>query len=238
MPRLFFALFAGLLLAGCDASDPLGSDSSLNDRDAERGLPSLDRAALHPALLPLAVGRAWVFERAHIRLDGTVSSTGLDTLRVASDTLIAGETWYFLDAPGFQARTCLTGYYTTRDGDVWHWPDTSDGAPYRQYLYPALPGATYPYEQPEAVATATVEATDAPLEVPAGQFSTYWYDVDYDAVAGYAVTEDTPPTPRYLTPGVGFVRFESAYYTLTGGNGDAFTLHSTLRWDLAEVIEP
>jgi hypothetical protein len=120
---------------------------------------------------------------------------------------------------------------------VWYWHDPSSGdPPYRQYLYPADVGATYPYGQPEAVATATVEATGAPLTVPAGTFAAYWYDIDYDEVHGYVVAEDTPPIPRYLTPGVGFVRFESAYYTLNE-NGD-FRLYSVLRWDLVEVIEP
>lgn len=236
MPRLLLALVVGLFVAGCDASDPLQPPSARADRDAGRddalGLPTASRTAL----LPLAVGRAWVLERTHTRPDGAVLSTGHDTLRVVADTLIGEETWYRLQAPSFQAQACLVGYYTTRDGDVWYWPDPSAGPPYRQYLYPAASGTTYPYGDPNAVATATVEDTDAPLTVPAGTFPSYWYDIDYAELAGYPVAEATPPIPRYLAPGVGFVRFESAYYS-PNENGE-FRLHSVLRWDLVEVLEP
>jgi hypothetical protein len=239
MSRLSLALLVGLLVAGCDAADPLQPRSGAADEDAERDPTALSTpTAERVPLLPLEVGRAWVFEYSRIRPDGSIAETGTDTVRVVADTLIAGETWHRLavSVASDAARACLAGYYTTRDGDVWYWPDPSGAPAYRQYLYPAAAGASYPYAKPDAVAIATVVATDAPLAVPAGTFDSYWYDIDYDALAGYPVAAATPPVPRYLAPGVGFVRFESASYS-PNADGE-FGVYSFLRWDLLEVIAP
>jgi hypothetical protein len=194
-----------------------------------------------PPLLPLEVGQTWVFEHTRIRASGpdagTVTDGGLDTLRVAADTLIEGETWYRLEAYSSFGRGCLGGYYTTRDGDVWHWyyPSDPEGA-YLQYRYAVDAGASYPYEVPDATATATVRDTDVQQTVPGGTFTAYWYSIDYDVLEGRPVSDAMPPMERFLAPGVGFVRFESPLFTL--GEGDEFILHSTLRWDLVEVIAP
>lgn len=201
-PRIFLSLlFCSVVFAGCDLWTPGGDDPGDGD-DA-------------PVLLPLATGNTWVMAFSRFDAEGNLTQSYTDTLRVASDTTIAGERWAEIRCSQTPSGCIPGGFYANRDDGVWKWNGPgSDAAPYLLYKYPAEIGDTYPLPE-EPNSTVTVIGTEEPLEVPAGTLSAHHYELDTEETAGFPIAEGAGRLQRYLVPGLGFAFIGCAYLTPT-----------------------
>lgn len=211
-------LVCSLLFPSCDLWSPGGDGPGDGD----------------PVLLPLETGNQWVmaFSRTY-RIgtpnEGTESYT--DTLRVVSDTTIAGERW--AEVACTESAICLPeGFYSNRADGVWKWDDpSSDQAPYLLYKYPAEVGDTYALDPccTDVVTTVSVLGTDTPIETPAGTLPAYHYQFDTDEAYGTPVADEVGRYDRYLAPGQGFASWACSFISLRDGEWETVAEYS---WQL------
>ncbi|HBQ58471.1 MAG TPA: hypothetical protein DD671_02300 [Balneolaceae bacterium] len=190
--KSFVALFLSIfVLISCSTNSEKDSDT-----------PTLE--------FPLKVGNTWVFDIQGER------SNRLDTLTVTKDTLIDGQTWFYLSEEEKNSHSLLNssfqGYYTTYNSGLYHYSgesNISDNTPIFQANL--TEGDTY-LNDPGSVWITTYNGEESDSKYG----STYSYSVEYLTLLHNSTTFDLDQSyifERVYSPEIGFVHWETAYLT-------------------------
>lgn len=122
-------------------------------------------------ILPLTIGNEWISSYTEYNSSGQVIGTGFSSTRVVGDSTVSDWLWHIVIDSTTGGDSTL---WTNREDGAWSYTDTSATQEALALKYPATPGNSYPYYD----LTVTVADTDAIVNVPAGQFRCYYYELD------------------------------------------------------------
>lgn len=192
-----------------------------------------------PALVPLAVGNAWVFTSTRTSYNpqtgepgATQDNAGPDTLRVVESRVRDGETWFRLDASQTTGGNVLRGGFggwVTNRSDGFYRLVGPDSTALREVAYPVAVGDVYSVVPPFSVAdttrfhferTVAVKRTDYPVAYGGttveGVLFTGTLDRLFVSGRDYGFAAWTPPLREIYAPGVGFAYLETGYAAIRG----------------------
>ncbi len=173
---------AVFVLSSCTKTNPTSSSSGGSTSSANNGL------------WPLNKGNTWGYYAQSYDTSGNVTGTGSVSLLVATDTTVAGETWY-----GFSGSISGTYYRNKSDGFNVLSADTQA----LFFKYPDSAGDKWSFHS----VSVYVVTADTSLTTPANTYACYVYRVMYESL---------PVEDYYVCPNVGLVA--SVYYgTTTSG---------------------
>ncbi|MFH1700704.1 MAG: hypothetical protein ABIE07_08975 [Candidatus Zixiibacteriota bacterium] len=146
-------------------------------------------------LMPLKIGNSWVYELSTMdTLTGELSVSKIDTFRVERDTVLDGETFYFISGMG--PRGTLA---TNREDGFWIMGPM--GQPIMLAKFPGLDGDDFSMTLGPTVISNRLDKAGLEIEVPAGKF----YSYKYSQVMGPM----RRTTYNYFAPGLGLVKMET-----------------------------
>ena len=122
---------------------------------------------IEDVMVPLTIGNWWSYEVTEFNQSGTIVDEYDTTATISGDTLIGDSTWFFLEGE----IGGLSGIVTNMDNGTWSFLPDSTPSEALVLKYPATVGDAYPYYD----VTVHIDAIDAPVTVPAGTFSCYYY---------------------------------------------------------------
>ncbi len=153
MRRLFVLFALGLLTASCD--------DDLVDIPAAASPPPPSE------IMPLAVGNTWwTTSIDRYSVPGETLTVSIRR-QVVQDTVVNGETWYYLVIGDTTPRKI--GHWAANRDDGYYGVDRRDASftPFLQVLYPCRAGDRYPHGDD----TVVVAATDAVIEVGGTEYT-------------------------------------------------------------------
>ena len=233
---LVFLGLAVLLLAACDSTTPdeLDLDGPIND-------------PTEPATfqLPLAVGNEWVLE-GHRYWDTDrddeelvyeprpYSTTSYDTLTIVRDSVVAGETWYFLDASHEFTCCKLLGWLVNRPDGVHHIDDEGQAS----LLFSPATSSDAPFYTTERF-TRTTGMPFVREIVGIGSVEvqpTYeaWHHISVPGADGLTAISPVAVEAHHVSAEVGFVQIDQTYVTRKQDDSGRFTptlLHRYILFD-------
>lgn len=232
--RSLFSLAVVLVLAGCDSS------------------PAIDPPAAPPPVLPLAVGAEWTLVPTYSVRYG-MDGRAQDTLRtsinarplklaITRDTVVAGETWYFVEASRGLAHCVFDGssWFVNREDGLYRWRTTPEAAE-RVYAIDVDEGV--PFLETDIV-SAVLADDDAPFELPTGTVATRQYDRTWkrleftESIRG--PIDPAVTTRDQLSPTHGPVALEISLVSLkSDGPGESvYRPVAVLHYELTDVVAP
>lgn len=142
---------------------------------------------------PLHKGNLWTYHIVSYDSAGQVIGDGDFTFSIASDTVVAGETWHNLSnfAGGMFCRNRSDGFWIMENG-----------VQFLFFKFPGSVGDTWG----AGGQSIEIHSTDSSITTESGTFTCYEYQVSYDFQPGECLHV-------YLFPGVGMVAEE--YYMTT-----------------------
>lgn len=197
-------LVLALAVAGCDSA------------------PAIDLPPAPSPVLPLAVGTEWTLaQTTTVRYDdaGAVEDTSEAgagralTLTVARDTVVAGETWYFVETTGPAGHSVFDGasWFANRGGGLYRWQESPEDAE-RVYAIGVPEGEPFLVTP---LLTAVLTDDDAQVEVGSETVVARQYDRTFRRLE-FSETVRGPIDPNaasrdQLSPTEGPVTLEIAY---------------------------
>ena len=155
-------------------------------------------------ILPLKTGNTWSYRISLYDTLGSLIELYFDTVVVQSPTIVSGEEWYLWRDPD--------EYLADQTSGTWYRNIRSDtmSAPGLFYKYPVSVGESWisPHMMYSTISVKAI-STDAVIDVPAGRFACYVYQLGASQIFDY------------LVPGIGLV-FSRAYELVPSGNRFTF----------------
>jgi hypothetical protein len=178
-------------------------------------------------LLPLAIGNQWTMETSvYDSLGALVGVEHLDTIRIAGDTIVSGDRWFYQRYLGH-----LVSYRNSDAGTLIRLVSPfTDGKSKLLFENPTATGRTYGHPEvtfsgnsawlDDSTNTVTVGSTDAGTIVPAGTFKCFVFEVrERQSSIEYR-------REFFVSPGFGWIRTDH-YFRLAPG-GSAHRVRSTV----------
>jgi hypothetical protein len=149
------------------------------------------------------MGNSWVMQYTFYDTTGSILETFSDTSRVASDTVIAGVTWYYISS-----KLSHGVYYTNKSDGLWLMTLGTSTGPTLWYKYPANVGDNWTVQTvARPIIDEGVLQSDTSMTVPKGTYACYKYRM----LDNSQLVEQV-----YLCPGLGDVEID-LYLTTSSG---------------------
>ena len=162
---------------------------------------------------PLAIGNTWLTLYTIYDTTGSMMGTISDTARVASDTVVSGETWYFISSQVSKGPI----YYANEANGVWELT-LGSSSPTLLYKYPANVGDTWSVQGSGfSFNQGSLHSNNASITVPKGTYACY----DYRMLENSQLIEEA-----YFYAGVGVVQLDS--YSSTNSGRSYLRVHGEL----------
>jgi len=136
-------------------------------------------------IMPLAAGNYWVYADTTFNPDGSVALAGIDTLKIGSQKVINGTTWYYLNpSTAFAINASYPLRYALESDGLYQQLDNiSSSTPTRIVKFPASKGDSFDtidYSQlNNIIEDYVVAATDTNVTVPQSSYFCYKYVFQY-----------------------------------------------------------
>ncbi|MEE9442499.1 MAG: hypothetical protein V3V99_07510 [candidate division Zixibacteria bacterium] len=198
MYRLLFVVMIFILI-GCGGEEQANRQEETIPKTNTEAQTDTEQETAPPLagvdLMPLEVGNSWVYELAAMdTLTGELTVNKIDTFRVERDTVIDGETFYFISGMGLRGTLA-----TNRDDGFWIMGPM--GQPIMLAKFPGVDGEDFSMTVGPSVITNRLDKAGLEIEVPAGKFYCY----KYSQVMGPM----RRTTYNYFAPGLGLVKMET-----------------------------
>ena len=184
---LLIVLLAAVIGCGGDKKDQAG------DRTADQSAAATATGDT-TVIMPLTIGNRWIYEVGSF--DTVLNSyrvQRIDTFLVTGDTVVDGETWYFV-----KDMTPEGGRVINRSDGLWQYREGID--PFLFLKFPVSDGAEYITQIGPTKVKNIVNGTAEPIINSAGRFSCYKYS--------HLIDKHSLVVDFYFQPGVGGIRMD------------------------------